>query len=122
MRAAQHQTHVQEAVVGAGGQSAHVLLLLEPGEHVNDRAGRVAVPDVDGRGAGPALQVVERQRDVLRDGLVEDPDLAGVRGPRHAVPVEVKQNPFVLGIPPEVQAQLLHRLDGRVNGSLVPAT
>ena len=74
-----------------------LLPLLGKGlEGVDDEAGGGAVEEVDGGRAHPRLQVVDGHGDVLRVGLVEHPDLAICRGPRHAVPVVVEQHPLRL--------------------------
>ena len=63
--------------------------LRELQERVYEHSGASAVEDVYGRVPSPALQVVHRERYVLRVALVENPDLAVGRRPRHAVAVVV---------------------------------
>ncbi len=79
------------------GKEGHLGALVREGaEGVDDEAGGGAVEDVDGGGADPGLQVVDGHGDVLREGLVEHPDLPVGRRPRHAVPVVVEQHALVL--------------------------
>ena len=99
------------------------LRVAEHLEHRVDNAPRVgAVEHEDTRRAQPALQVVHRERDVLRERAVEDPDLAVDCGARHAVPVEVQQQPLVLArvAPAQRYACLLDVLERGVEAELVP--
>jgi hypothetical protein len=56
-------------------------------ESVDDDASGGAVEDVDGWRAGPGLQIVHTERDVLRVALVEHPHLAVRRRAGHPMPV-----------------------------------
>ena len=93
---------------GAGGtERAQVTVLRQLQERVHHDPGSRAVEDVNRGLAHPRLQVVNRQRYVLRVRLVKHPNLPVHRRPRHAVAVVVQQHALVLRVTPAARAQLL---------------
>ena len=71
------------------------MLLRKVLETLHYDAGVVTVPDIDARGSQPRLQVVDRERDVLRVGSVEHPDLTISCGSGDTVAVVVEENSLV---------------------------
>ena len=71
------------------------MLLRKVLEALHDDPGVVAVPHIDTGRAQPGLKVVYRERDVLRVGSVEHPDLPVGCGSGHAVAIVVEENPLV---------------------------
>ena len=107
---------------GRGGHALQVLVLavlFELEEALYDEARIGAVPDVDGGRAHPGLDLVERERYVLGELLVEDPDLAVGGRLGHAVAVVVEEHALVLGILAQRHAQLAHVLGRRIQAVLV---
>ncbi|RNA24152.1 hypothetical protein BpHYR1_009354 [Brachionus plicatilis] len=112
--------------VGHAGASCYALCVLhllfelglavalEAQEGLHDEAGVGALPHVYGRCAHPCLHFVQRQRYVLGEFFVEDPDFAVDCGTGHAVTVVVEQDAFFFGVFAQRNAQFFHVFGGRV--------
>ena len=73
-------------------------LLCKLAVGVDDHSGRRAIKHIDAWAAHPLLQVVDRKWDVLRVGLVEDPDLPICCRARHSMAIVVEKHSLILQV------------------------
>uniref|UniRef100_A0A2M4B2S5 Putative secreted protein n=1 Tax=Anopheles triannulatus TaxID=58253 RepID=A0A2M4B2S5_9DIPT len=91
-----------------------LVLLGERVEAVHDDAGVRAIVHVDRWRSHPRLQIVDRQRDVLRVGTVEHPNFPVRRRPRHTVAIVVEQDALFFRVATQRGTQLRDILDRRI--------
>uniref|UniRef100_A0A2M3ZS48 Putative secreted peptide n=1 Tax=Anopheles braziliensis TaxID=58242 RepID=A0A2M3ZS48_9DIPT len=91
-----------------------LVLLGERIEAIHDDARVGAIVHVDRRCSHPRLQIVDRQRDVLRVGTVEHPNFSVRRRSRYPVTVVVEQDAFLFRVASQRGTQLRHILDRRI--------
>mmetsp|Transcript_9983 Transcript_9983/g.37715 ORF Transcript_9983/g.37715 Transcript_9983/m.37715 type:complete len:424 (+) Transcript_9983:5891-7162(+) len=96
-----------------------VCRLLGHVEERHERTGRVAVKDEDGRPADPVHEILDGQRHVLRERLVEDPHLSVLGRLGHSVAVVVQQQSIAPRRLPQAQAEVVHLVDGGIHLVLV---